>query len=94
MNATTATALLPPLGQPTSREPDYLVPDRLRRIGRLDDSIGIQTTCPRPLDEIARHRDYRNWESERAAEAALVEHQRRVRASSYVPLATNLFRVH
>jgi len=90
MNATTATALPPLLDQPNRRESGDLIPHRLRRIGRLDDAIGIETAWPRLVDE----RDYRDRESGRAAEAALLEHQRRVRAASYVPLAANLFRVH
>lgn len=35
-----------------------------------------------------------DWEVARSAEAALHEHQRRVRNSSYVPAAAGLFRVH
>lgn len=94
MNAITATVLLPTPEQSTRREPDDLITDRRRRIGRHVDAIGIQTALTRRVDQIARQRDDRDRETERAAEAALLEHQRRVRAASYVPLAANLFRVH
>lgn len=94
MNATTATALLRPLDQPTGREPNDTITDRLRRIGRQVDAIGIEAAWAPRVDQIARRRDDRDQESERIAEAALLEHQRRVRAASYVPLAANLFRVH
>lgn len=83
MNAITAAVLLRPLDQPTGRAPNDRITDRLRRIGRQVDATGI-----------ACHNDDRAQQSERAAEAALLEHQRRVRAASYVPLAANLFRVH
>ena len=93
---------------------DDLIPDRLRRVGRLDDAIVIETAWPQLADEVAHYLDYcrlqlveaslrgRNsfrftrtdWESARAAEAALLAHQRRVRAHSYVPVAASLFQVH
>lgn len=38
--------------------------------------------------------DRNDWEVARRAELALREHQRRVRASSYVPTAPGVFRVH
>ena len=38
--------------------------------------------------------DRKDWEVARRAESALREHQRRVRASSYVPTAPSVFRVH
>ncbi|MET0716974.1 MAG: YkvA family protein [Pseudoxanthomonas sp.] len=38
--------------------------------------------------------DRKDWEVARRAEAALREHQRRVRESSYVPVAAGLFRIH
>ena len=40
------------------------------------------------------HFDRNDWEVARRAEAGLREHQRRVRASSYVPAAAGVFRVH
>jgi len=99
------------------RAEDDLIPDRLRRVGRLDDAIVVETAWPRLAREVADYRDYRrlhrieaslrglssaafrftrsDWEAARAAEAALVTQQRRIRTHSYLPAAAaGLFQIH
>ena len=99
------------------RRDDDLIPDRLRRVGRLDDAIVIETAWPRLATEVASYLDYcrlhrveaslrglgstsfrftrSDWEAARAAEAALVTQQCRIRTHSYLPAAAaGLFQVH
>ncbi|HSM11366.1 MAG TPA: hypothetical protein VK827_07335 [Lysobacter sp.] len=40
------------------RRDDDLIPDRLRRVGRLDDAIVIETAWPRLAAEVASYLDY------------------------------------
>ena len=40
------------------RRDDDLIPDRLRRVGRLDDAIVIETAWPRLATEVASYLDY------------------------------------
>jgi len=99
------------------RRDDDLIPDRLRRVGRLDDAIVIETAWPRLATEVASYLDYcrlhrveaslrglgstsfrftrSDWEAARAAEAALVTQQCRIRTHSYLPVAAaGLFQIH
>lgn len=99
------------------RGDDDLIPDRIGRLGRLDDAIVIETAWPQLADEVAHYLDYRrlhrveaslrglgstafrftrsDWEAARAAEAALVAQQRRIRTHSYLPAAAaGLFQIH
>jgi len=91
-----------------------LIPDRLRKVGRLDDAIVIETAWPRLEAEVEGYLDFQrvrlleaelrgstefeftraDWEQARAAEAALIAHQRSVREHSYVPSAAGMFHVH
>lgn len=99
------------------RRDDDLIPDRLRRVGRLDDAIVIETAWPQLAAEVASYLDYcrlhcveaslrglgsnsfrftrSDWEAARAAEAALVTQQCRIRTHSYLPVAAaGLFQIH
>lgn len=54
------------------RRDDDLIPDRLRRVGRLDDAIVIETAWPRLAAEVADYLDYRRLHRVEASLRGLV----------------------